>query len=381
MAHITKIKIDGLMGRKEPIELELNRKVNIFFGENGGGKTTLLKILDAAMSHNGDIMQRLPVERAEVHIYSIDRDKTFTQLWERKTKLKKPSRKISEWIEEEEAELISRPAKETNPWKVPGLKGSDLRGWQHTFLPTTRLYVDRRSMRLGRSLTDNELDEIFADNVNTTWLSFYSEIMTNVRTLQESGLRNVVHYALAPKLKQTTGPTHNPSEAYDRVNRFLNRDSASTIALGTKESFLKRYEKEENLRQIVDSLNTLESEIEDAMAPITRFEKTISELFSNKKRLMFEHGNKLAVKLQNGEYLSVSLLSSGEKHLLRMLIDAMKLGPSSLIIDEPELSMHIDWQRKFVNSVNGINPNCQLILASHSPEIMADVDDECIFRI
>ncbi|WP_457282169.1 AAA family ATPase [Polaromonas sp. P5_D5] len=69
MAHITEIKIDGLLGRKEPIQLKLNNQVNVFFGENGCGKTTLLKILDAALSRDAEAMNLLPVERAEVHIF------------------------------------------------------------------------------------------------------------------------------------------------------------------------------------------------------------------------------------------------------------------------------------------------------------------------
>jgi hypothetical protein len=320
-----------------------------------------------------------------VHVFSIDRDRVFKQVWERKDKKKKAfvsPESHQFWIDEEgEPRTISEPFS-SNPWKTtPRVRGGEVPHWAHTFLPTTRLYVDRRTRRAGRAITDSELDEIFADNVNTTWLTFYSQVMSQVHALQESGLRNVVNFALAPKLKQSIGPTHNPAEAYDRVNRFLQRGASVDIALGTKPVFLKRYEKEENLRQIVDSLNTLESQIETAMVPITRFEQTLSNLFSKQKRLLAQHGSKLEVSLKDGNKLSVSQLSSGEKHLLRILLDAMEIGPSSLIIDEPELSMHIDWQRNFVASVRGINPNCQLIVASHSPEIMADVDDDCIFRI
>ena len=50
MAHITEIKIEGLLGRHSTIHYKLQRDVNIFFGSNGSGKTTLLKVLDAAMN-------------------------------------------------------------------------------------------------------------------------------------------------------------------------------------------------------------------------------------------------------------------------------------------------------------------------------------------
>jgi predicted ATP-dependent endonuclease of OLD family len=88
MAHITEIKIEGLLGREQPIHLKLNRGLNIFFGENGCGKTTLLKVLDAALSRDGAAMHRLPVTKAIVDIYSIDDDKTYRHTWERRDQVR-----------------------------------------------------------------------------------------------------------------------------------------------------------------------------------------------------------------------------------------------------------------------------------------------------
>ncbi|MEN8215570.1 MAG: hypothetical protein ABFS56_04190 [Pseudomonadota bacterium] len=43
--------------------------------------------------------------------------------------------------------------------------------------------------------------------------------------------------------------------------------------------------------------------------------------------------------------------------------------------------MHIDWQQQLINVMTQLNPSAQIILATHSPEIMADVDDDRIFRL
>ena len=40
------------------------------------------------------------------------------------------------------------------------------------------------------------------------------------------------------------------------------------------------------------------------------------------------------------------------------------------IADEPELSLHIEWQRKVISSIIALNPNSQIIIATHSPEIV-----------
>jgi len=50
--------------------------------------------------------------------------------------------------------------------------------------------------------------------------------------------------------------------------------------------------------------------------------------------------------------------------------------------DEPELSLHIEWQEKIISSIRDLNPNSQIIVATHSPEIagrwrenMIDMED------
>ena len=42
------------------------------------------------------------------------------------------------------------------------------------------------------------------------------------------------------------------------------------------------------------------------------------------------------------------------------------------IIDEPEMSLHIGWQKIFVKTILDINDKLQLIFATHSPEIISD---------
>ena len=75
MSHIVSFRIEGLAGRKEPLELELNRDTNIFFGLNGSGKTSLLKILNAAMSNETANLRNVPFTAAKVSIYSMDWNK------------------------------------------------------------------------------------------------------------------------------------------------------------------------------------------------------------------------------------------------------------------------------------------------------------------
>jgi predicted ATPase len=52
-----------------------------------------------------------------------------------------------------------------------------------------------------------------------------------------------------------------------------------------------------------------------------------------------------------------------------------------MLIDEPELSMHIDWQHELLTSMHTVNPEAQVIAATHSPEIMAEIPNERVFML
>lgn len=52
VSHIVRFTINGLAGRSKPYSQDLDRHVNVFFGLNGAGKTSLLKILSSAMNQD-----------------------------------------------------------------------------------------------------------------------------------------------------------------------------------------------------------------------------------------------------------------------------------------------------------------------------------------
>ncbi|MCF0187567.1 MAG: ATP-binding protein, partial [Bacteroidaceae bacterium] len=73
------------------------------------------------------------------------------------------------------------------------------------------------------------------------------------------------------------------------------------------------------------------------------------------------------------EIIDHTLLSSGEKQLLLILIKVFlqEKQPAIMMMDEPELSLHICWQQSLIEAIRRINPNCQLIITTHSPSILS----------
>ncbi len=68
---------------------------------------------------------------------------------------------------------------------------------------------------------------------------------------------------------------------------------------------------------------------------------------------------------------SVNELSSGERHILTFLTLVLFEGQDRnfLIIDEPEISLNIKWQRELMSIFSTLLPKTQIIVASHSPAL------------
>lgn len=82
------------------------------------------------------------------------------------------------------------------------------------------------------------------------------------------------------------------------------------------------------------------------------------------------------------EKIQLDQLSSGEKQILLILTTVFLQEEKSavLLMDEPEISLHITWQDRLIELIRKLNPNCQLILTTHSPNIFANGwEDKIVF--
>ena len=77
---------------------------------------------------------------------------------------------------------------------------------------------------------------------------------------------------------------------------------------------------------------------------------------------------------QDGELLFPYKLSSGEKQMLVILLTVLVQDNSHcvLFMDEPEASLHIEWQQKLISMIRELNPNVQIILTTHSPAVIME---------
>lgn len=108
-------------------------------------------------------------------------------------------------------------------------------------------------------------------------------------------------------------------------------------------------------------------------APKRLFQDIIDELFAETGKKIVRSENEIRF-LQVGETLFPYQLSSGEKQILAILLTVLVQDglPYVLFMDEPEVSMHVDWQKKLIALILSLNPNVQIILSTHSPAVIMD---------
>ena len=104
-----------------------------------------------------------------------------------------------------------------------------------------------------------------------------------------------------------------------------------------------------------------------------RFQDMVDELFSYTRKKIDRRRNDIAF-YQDGELLFPYKLSSGEKQMLVILLTVLVQDNAHcvLFMDEPEASLHIEWQQKLISMIRELNPNVQIILTTHSPAVIME---------
>lgn len=105
--------------------------------------------------------------------------------------------------------------------------------------------------------------------------------------------------------------------------------------------------------------------------PKKKFQDLIDDLFSDTGKKIIRTENEIRFT-QIGETLHPYQLSSGEKQMLVILLMVLIEDnlPYVLFMDEPEVSLHIEWQKRLIDLILDLNPNVQIILTTHSPAVI-----------
>ena len=135
----------------------------------------------------------------------------------------------------------------------------------------------------------------------------------------------------------------------------------------------KRARVGEILLAYLDTLSARFDALQQIENSIRQFTRNINDYFSGKVvTLSVEHG--LSIQTSRGQPLAPAELSSGERHLLLLFCKVMVARDSAAVylIDEPELSLNVKWQRMLLGSLLALTEGktTQFIIATHSIEMI-----------
>lgn len=124
------------------------------------------------------------------------------------------------------------------------------------------------------------------------------------------------------------------------------------------------------LREILRNVTDVEKERDRIVEPMRTLNYEISQYFPN--RVIEVNDLKLG---EGSDSIAAALLSAGEKQLLSFLCYAAFYSGYVFMVDEPELSLHLDWQRKLISSLTSLGSTHQYFFVTHSPAIYTKFGD------
>ncbi len=209
------------------------------------------------------------------------------------------------------------------------------------------------------------------------------------KVIQSLKLSQDIQQTAAMGVKLSTAPEGSQKLRYDIIRSFdrplVAGDSMSKIvdASVTTELDWQLYQLQRKYldyqvnigNRIIEVLQSGEPDAAEKAqkisAPKLRFQDLVDKLFIETGKKLIRSKNELVFS-QIGEELTPYKLSSGEKQMLVILLTVLIEDnlPHTLFMDEPETSLHIDWQQKLIDMIIEMNPNVQIVLTTHSPAVI-----------
>ena len=429
--RLRRIEIDDLFGvYNHRIDLELEHHITLLHGPNGVGKTVLLRMLNAVLSGRMTDFPQVPFSRFIVLFH----EGSFIEI----TKKDKPKKEEQphlrlvmdgESYESEvrltsEAEYIAAKMKFLRPYE--GMHGAWVDVRDGELLSSDEVIA--RFGDIARGSPASDVDDV----KDTDWFTSF-QARVNAYLIQEQRLFQVSRKESTRRLRSWGDSAKFVSTVIDYSQEFKGKLEQSDAEYGRQaqaldQSLPQRLIAAQAEMSVADLQSELE-EIEDKTAEFMRIgvlqEAHVSPLsaselenmdpakalfmtlyvkdaksklqalddLANRSRLLLSSVNKkyqnkrirldrergFVAESDSHELLALDSLSSGEQHELVVHYDLLfNVPPNTIVlIDEPELSLHVEWQKRFlpdlleIVKVSGLD----VLIATHSPYIVGDRDD------
>lgn len=251
-------------------------------------------------------------------------------------------------------------------------------------------------MKYAEYISQIEIDQLWSGRKHIVWsLDRQVNILSGVNGMGKSTILNKVHKALlendnrVSELPQGVSINVCPEDAtcvhFDMIRSFdrplVNAELVSKLDFNLATeldlqlfNLQRRYlDYQVNLgNRIIAALQSGDTAQATQLSLIkSRFQDILDKLFADTGKTIVRTENEIRFS-QIGEILTPYQLSSGEKQMLVILLTVLveDQQPYVLFMDEPEVSLHIDWQQQLLDLILQLNPNVQIILTTHSPAVI-----------
>lgn len=425
MPTIESVNIEGFWGNHD-VFLRFDPKVNFLVGVNGSGKTTAIDILASALQCDEDALERLPFEKIEIVLFDKETRRKPSIIVERDWsdvgrfasivyKIKETAKSsldetkiFTQFEPREQSPQIRRDPRTGRPirQRVPPKYGNrDVRLELSKLIKMNWLSINRvSSVRSGpdRGLNETHVDRKLRE-ISDRLERYFSELSSNAnqqtrnfqRKLFRSLIAEISSFSLDNKLGGMDLKSEKsalidiferfsiPIEEYgDDAEKFFDtlqslQDEENKV--GYKHAELMAIINAHKIHALVGEWNEAVEAEKGILEPRDAFVTILDKMFHRKIAEVLPSGE-IVFHSKSGKTLRIAELSSGEKQLFIILGEALlqKDAEWTYIADEPELSLHVDWQEVLVDNLRALNPNSQVIFATHSPDIISHYSNQVI---
>lgn len=398
--RILSFEVEGLLGGPE-IKIDFPQStagsaepsILILSGRNGTGKTTILRMIAGMLELDFNVFRRIPFASATLHLSSGDVLDTrrsdnaqfpLTMSWNGQS-IKLPKEQGAREDEQHDAAIDA----------IRKLALPRLRSISYEFLELDRLPVQERLTPQEKAILESYSGgkrhvrdrKTAAQRV----AEFIRDAQVNYRRFfreEELGFLPRILSRLNPQ-----GATATSAEIISRIQDIRAKyEPTKRFGLHLEEEQLEilesllmsgDYESPQQIALIetyVESQENAQTARDLIAHRLTNFEEIMADFLIGKSvEVDSERG--LIIRA-NRAVLSEQQLSSGEYHFLYMMVSALlcQRAGSVIAIDEPELSLHVSWQRKLISALascaSGASPT--LLFATHSLAISSSYIDQTI---
>lgn len=348
---IKRLKVIGLNGRID-LDETFNSDINLLTGKNGAGKTTILKLI---WYLNGAYIYNLITE---INFDEIELETTISTISVKKTEQKKERGYTYEFKVEPEGRTFNINERNIRELEMrhPSLFGhsNSLRetALPSIFFPTFRRIEGGFSMDNKRNPYGERTAVKDALNELSQRLSFFNQrFITSIST---DDLVSLVTSEFARITETFNALQKEQSEKIIKQIRYRNNQNDSEL-----------------LASVQGEIISLEETRKASFLPFTILGELIVSIFTHK-----------GIRLSNltigdiGNAISSDKLSAGEKQMLSFICYNTFTRNHIIFIDEPELSLHPDWQRILLPTLLKQDNSNQFFMATHSPFIYSKYSDK-----